>query len=163
MIFDAIRSNFFGYDLIIVLLAICNGAIYWHTKNKLKQFREAIYRPSDLAARHKNEELLERITLEDLTKIKKARAEANRLYSFFSNAIAIFPLLGLLGTVIALINVAGADAGFDATQHSFMMSLTSTFWGMISAIIYKFFDAGISPEVELLNSDAKRVITTQED
>jgi len=161
-VIDAIAGNFIGYDLIIFIIGLVNGFILYITNIKLKYFREAIYRPNDLAARKKNEEIIDKVTKEDLNKIKKARAEANGYYSIFANVIAIFPLLGLLGTVISLINVAG-DGSFENTQYSFMLSLTSTLWGMIFAILYKICDARISPEVEMLNSDAKRAIIVQED
>lgn len=162
-VIDAIVSNFFGYDLIIIIIAFINGLFFVFTKSGLNRFNKALYyRPNDLALRKKNEEVLDRVTDEDLKEIKKTRSSANRWYTLFGNMITIFPLLGLLGTVLALMNVA-SGSGFENIQYSFMVSLTSTFWGMIFAIIFKLCDSLISADMEICNIDATRVLTVQED
>jgi len=161
-VIDAIVSNFLGYDLIIIVLAAINVVVLIMTKSSVKRFDQALHKRNDLSLRRKNEEVVDVVTVEDLRKIKETRTSANRWHTWFVNIITIFPLLGLLGTVMALMNVA-SGAGFESIEYSFMMSLTSTFWGMVFAIFFKFFDSSISPDMDLYNSDALRLLTTQEE
>jgi len=159
---EAIIGNFIGYDLIIVLLGGLNLAIFFDAGKKLRTLENAIYKQTDISLMKKNEVLMDEITKDDMAKIKHARGEANGRYSLFANIITVFPLLGLLGTVISLVMVAG-DGGFENAHDSFMMSLTSTFWGVSFAIFFKLCDSFVSTKVEQLNNDANRIVVTQED
>ena len=58
-------------------------------------------------------------------------------YRFLKYAIDALPLLGTLGTVIGLIN---NSVNPDALQTNFLYALTSTFWGLVGAIVLKFLD-----------------------
>ncbi|MBE5951986.1 MAG: MotA/TolQ/ExbB proton channel family protein [Lachnospiraceae bacterium] len=62
---------------------------------------------------------------------------AELFYRFLKYAIDALPLLGTLGTVIGLIN---NSINADALQSNFLYALTSTFWGLVGAIILKFLD-----------------------
>lgn len=82
-------------------------------------------------------------------------AVLNVVYSLFITVITIFPLLGMFGTVGALlsVNMAGDMA---ALQNRFFDALTSTAWGIIFAIIFKVLNAVIAPFVEEQIEDAKK-------
>ncbi len=85
-------------------------------------------------------------------KTDPAQDRSNRLallYSLFTTAITIFPLLGMFGTVRALI---GLDLSGDMSlvQENFFAALTSTAWGIVFAIIFKICNAFIAPAVERL-------------
>ena len=67
------------------------------------------------------------------------------LYSIFVNLTGIFPLLGMLGTITSLLSLV-ADTT-DITGN-FYGALTSTFWGLVFAIIFKFIDGVISARVD---------------
>ena len=71
----------------------------------------------------------------------------NMLYEIFLTGITIFPLLGLFGTVRALLglDLTGDLAG--AQQH-FFDALTSTAWGIVFAVIFKCTNAFISSWIE---------------
>jgi len=159
---EAIVSNFIGYDLIIFLLGVLNTFFFIDTIKRLRSLEGSIYKQTDISLMRKNEVLQDEITKEDMAKIKIARGAANARYSLFANFITIFPLLGLLGTVISLVMVAG-DGGFENAHDSFMMSLTSTFWGVSFAIAFKVCDSTVSAKAEQLNNDANRIVVTQED
>lgn len=58
-------------------------------------------------------------------------------YRFFCWAVEAMPLLGTLGTVIALIN---NSVDTSQLQTSFLFALTSTLWGLIGAILCKGID-----------------------
>ena len=75
----------------------------------------------------------------------KLREEAESLYALFSNLTAIFPLLGILGTVISLLPMV-ADMG--NLENNFFAALTSTFWGLVFAIAFKLCDAFLSARME---------------
>lgn len=73
-----------------------------------------------------------------MDKKEKHKTETAELfYRFVQYAIEALPLLGTLGTVIGLIN---NSVNTDALQSNFLYALTSTFWGLIGAIIVKFVD-----------------------
>lgn len=70
-------------------------------------------------------------------------------YSLFVTLITIFPLLGMFGTVIALLNLNLADENaLLSARGSFFDALTSTAWGIVFAIIYKVANAFISRKAE---------------
>lgn len=71
-------------------------------------------------------------------KEKQKTATAELFYRFIQYSIEAMPLLGTLGTVIGLIN---NSINADALQSNFLYALTSTFWGLVGAIIVKFVDA----------------------
>lgn len=71
-------------------------------------------------------------------KEKQKTETAELFYRFVQYSIEALPLLGTLGTVVGLIN---NSINADALQSNFLYALTSTFWGLIGAIIVKFVDA----------------------
>ena len=91
---------------------------------------------------------------EDL--VLKQRDHMNICYSFFSNMTAIFPLLGMLGTVKSLIGVASNIAGTEIDQ--FFGALTSTAWGIIFAVIFKLLDSVISVKVTTNNKEVDTLL-----
>lgn len=74
------------------------------------------------------------------------RRKMNLSYTIFENITTIFPLMGLLGTVISLIPMVKSIGTIE--QGLFFSALTSTFWGIVFAIIFKgvngYLEAGIS-------------------
>lgn len=73
------------------------------------------------------------------------RERAVRFYTLFGTVTGIFPLLGILGTVVSLLSMVGDGANI---QSGFFAALTSTFWGLVFAIVYKFLDGFLSPKLE---------------
>ena len=70
-------------------------------------------------------------------------------YSVFVTFITIFPLLGMFGTVKALLRLNLADEGAILNaRSSFFDALTSTAWGIIFAVIFKVVNAVISKHAE---------------
>lgn len=76
------------------------------------------------------------------------------LYEFFLTAITIFPLLGMFGTVKALLSLDFAN-DLAGAQIKFFDALTSTAWGIIFAVIFKIVNSVIA-------SDLERLIETEE-
>ena len=53
--------------------------------------------------------------------------------------------MGILGTVISLLGMVG---DMTNVQDNFYGALTSTFWGLVFAIIFKFLDGIISAKID---------------
>ncbi len=67
-------------------------------------------------------------------KEKRKTETAELFYRFIQYAIEALPLLG---TLVGLIN---NSVNADALQSNFLYALTSTFWGLVGAIVVKFID-----------------------
>ncbi|WP_432650605.1 MotA/TolQ/ExbB proton channel family protein [Huintestinicola sp.] len=84
------------------------------------------------------------------------------VYNVFVTIISMFPLLGMLGTVISLIglgNVFQMDgADMNGIKSEFFLALTSTAWGIIFSLIYKSFNAVAQPTIENQIEKAKKVL-----
>lgn len=75
----------------------------------------------------------------------------NTGYNFFTTMITIFPLLGMFGTVKALIQI-NLGGQLDSFRQEFFTALTSTAWGIIFAVVFKlinaFFEYKIVSQIE---------------
>lgn len=84
----------------------------------------------------------------------------NITYSFFLTIISMFPLLGMLGTVISLIGLGNVfeNSGGDINgiQANFFLALTSTAWGILFSVLFKLINAGIQPNIEDQLEKAKK-------
>ena len=93
--------------------------------------------------------------------------QLNISYNLFTTMITVFPLLGMLGTVSALlgINLDGGDY-----KNNFFGALTSTAWGIVFAITLKVINAFIEYDVlskieaaeEIIEEDRKNTIKNGE-
>jgi len=145
-------DNLLGFDAIILVAAVLNvfaylstrakaDRVYYHfnAQDKLVNLPEDVQEVfTETTKREKN-----RLTANELLEY---REQMNRSYAFFSNFTTMFPLLGMLGTVISLIpmvNLIGSE-----TTGAFFAALTSTFWGIVAALIFKFLDSFISYKIE---------------
>ncbi len=86
----------------------------------------------------------------------------DNLYTVFITIISMFPLMGMLGTVMALINLNSVfEAGVSditAIQSEFFLALTSTAWGIIFSLIFKFINSFFQPFIENQIEKAKKVL-----
>ena len=76
------------------------------------------------------------------------------LYEVFLTCISIFPLLGLYGTVRALLSLDLTDMA--SAQLHFFDALTSTAWGIIFAVIGKIVNAVLAQPLDSIISRADR-------
>ena len=67
----------------------------------------------------------------------------NTEYNLFTTMITIFPLLGMFGTVRALLELNLATEEMAELQVHFFDALTSTAWGIFFAVIFKLLNAAI--------------------
>lgn len=83
-------------------------------------------------------------------------------YTVFVTSISLFPLFGMLGTVISLIelgNVFQMDgADMNGIKSEFFLALTSTAWGIIFSLAFKFINAFAQPPIENQIEKAKKIL-----
>lgn len=72
------------------------------------------------------------------------------LNTLFTTFITIFPLLGMFGTVIALLGLDLSAGDMNGIKDNFFNALTSTAWGIVFSIAYKVVNACLSNSVESL-------------
>ena len=87
--------------------------------------------------------------VDKVDKIFDSYRKINMNYTLFITFISIFPLLGMLGTVLALLglDMSGTDA-INEAKNNFFSALTSTAWGIIFAVVYKIINARFFADVE---------------
>ncbi len=141
-----IFRNIIGFDGLIFILAGVNIYILIMARKAANELYESmhrrIYAPAvlnDLSSIHEG--------MSELTdaKISSLREAAVSKYTLYINLTAIFPLMGILGTVISLLGMVGDTSDIEG---GFFAALTSTFWGLVFAISFKFLDGFISPKLE---------------
>ena len=87
--------------------------------------------------------------VDKVDKIFDSYRKINSSYTLFITFISIFPLLGMLGTVIALLGLDMSDAeAISNAKENFFGALTSTAWGIIFAITFKIINARFFADVE---------------
>lgn len=133
-------GNFIKFDFLIFLLASFNFYIYLKTLKAEGDIAELLYPSGYLPGGWQSHENLTQnykklLDIKGEERIVKMRRRMNASYSIFENITSIFPLMGILGTVISLIPMVQNIS----TQQNiyFFKALTSTFWGIVFAIIFK--------------------------
>ena len=143
--FGSILKNLIGYDLLIILLAIINGLLIVpklrSISSKLrKKLQGTIYLPIEMIL-----ESIQRGTKKDvnLHELQELREKEVFYYHIFGTINGIFPLMGILGTIIGLLRMVGLDSSM--VMGNFTIALTSTFWGLIFSIVYRAVDGMVAP------------------
>lgn len=143
---QVIGKNLWGFDLIIFLTAVLNGVCFYfarlYTDQLHKKLNLVVFLPSH---KQRPEALAKAIKDMDEGSFVALRKKAEGFYSVFSNVTAIFPLLGILGTVVSLLPMVAA---LSDMQQNFFAALTSTFWGLVFAIIFKLLDGFLAARLE---------------
>ncbi|MCQ2597624.1 MAG: MotA/TolQ/ExbB proton channel family protein [Treponema sp.] len=128
-------------NFLILALALANLVIYillivWNTKTRNILHPEA-NKTVGMGAEGK-------LTPKDKDELSRKRSKLTLLYSIFANFTAIFPLLGILGTVASLMTNTR-----DTMMDNLMIALNTTLLGVIFAIFFKALDAFVSARMEL--------------
>lgn len=100
------------------------------------------------------------ITREDAVYLRFRRNLVVFSYSLYANFTAIFPLLGIFGTVAALVTY---DPSTDENMMaSLMTALTTTLNGVAWAIMYKALDSFLSSPLDAFLDDVEYIIRKSE-
>lgn len=88
-----------------------------------------------------------------ISDLKKKRGKMIRGYTLYANITAVFPLLGILGTVAALVTYSA-----ETMMDNFMVALGTTLLGVFFAIICKCADSFLSAPLDEFVENADHVI-----
>lgn len=150
-LWQIILDNFFQYDYLIFILAGINIYILIKTSMYAKKLYYILnpqgWIPGGKQSLKELEEKFEEpFSTASESKLIFLRRKTNAYYTLFENITAIFPLLGILGTVVSLIPMVNAMG--DTYSGYFFSALTSTLWGIIFAIIFKGCNGYIASQIE---------------
>ena len=139
-------SNVLRYDWIIFVAAVLDAVCYALARRRSKALDARIHMVVYVPSRNRDpESVAKAVSAVNEERIIEERRQSERPYTFFLNITAIFPLLGILGTVLSLIPMV---SDMSSIQDNFFAALTSTFWGLVFAILFKFLDSFLAPRVE---------------
>lgn len=137
-------------DKFIWLLAVVNLVLFCITVYKIKKAND-VFQPRIDKVNGVN------VSMEwnnnQIKKLKKSRSFLIFFYTGYANITAIFPLLGILGTVAALVTYSN-----ETMMDNFMIALGTTLFGVLFAIIFKFLDTFISAPLDSFLEDTDHVI-----
>ena len=137
--------------VLIVILGIVNGFVYYITWRLIGSLQKLVHPKAD---RRNGIKADLAITAEESAALSRSSDRASFFYTLFLNITAVFPLMGILGTVWSLMKLTGAD---DISAN-FGMALHTTLWGLIFAIIFKLADSLISPKLDRALDEADYLI-----
>ena len=166
-------NNFLSFDFIIFLLGGLNVFVFVKTtvysKLLYKTLNPYCWIPGgDASLREVQEKFAQQREKSSETDIIQLRRKMNTYYVIYENLTAIFPLLGLLGTVVSLLPMVG-ELG-EIVTGLFFSALTSTMWGIIFAIVFKALNGYLSSGIEdneknieiYLQRNTDRILRSQE-
>ncbi len=156
---EAIFKNLLGFDFIIMVLAVANGVIFYMALKSAQRLAMDLSSDGLWQADMRKDESSSGRRLAD-KEIIALRNNAELWYTWYVNISAIFPLLGILGTVIALIGMQGSGMTAD---NSFLLALTSTFWGLIFSIVFKSMQTLIEAKLDEGVREAERCLGIAKD
>ena len=81
----------------------------------------------------------------------------NISYTLFTTFISLFPLLGLFGTVTALLGLDLSAGDMVNIKNNFFNALTSTAWGIIFSVLFKLVHAPFANYIENQIEDSKKM------
>ena len=145
-VFSKMFSSIVSSDTIILVIAVLTGVIFWSLCKKKNEFRNNF-------PRWKNEHRFRKINAKN-TSLKK-------WHNIFITLISFFPLLGMLGTVTALLKLDLTEATGDV-KNNFFDALTSTAWGIVFSLIFKGMNAFIETEIEDIVDKAEKLLAENE-
>lgn len=150
-VFNGMAEFFCNWDSwIIIVFAVINILLWCFIKYRIKQTKALYYETSD---KRFGVVPSGNLSNEDKSKLSKNRERLIVLYTGYANLTAIFPLLGILGTVSALVIYSS-----DTMMENFMVALETTLAGVFFAIFFKIIDSVISGQIDILVDDINNSI-----
>ena len=148
---EIIGRNLLGYDLIIFAAMFITVFLLVKAKDANKDLYSVLGEPC--VKRKENG-----LKLESKKKLKEAseaeimdiRLKQDKLYGAFVTLVSVFPLLGMIGTVYALLKL-DLSGSSNSITNNFFGALTSTFWGAVFGVGFKIADCFLAPLIEDAN------------
>ena len=136
-----IGRNILAFDWIVFVFAIINLFYYIFSRRLAIKIYELL-RPEGFLP---EDDGVPSFVVPTKKELVKMRERVNNRYTIFINITSIFPLLGILGTVVSLIPMVPE---IDTMKQNFLVALTSTLWGLVFSIIYKLLDGSLASRIE---------------
>lgn len=194
-LFGAITNNIFGIIFLFVAVEtiIAVTIIYFmknHEKtlldisdNLIKGFKDAPDKDSTMNVHDRFQNTL------DFMKYKVASEEKHRkdfaenarglgqrsvlgghykievLSSLMATIVQIFPLLGILGTILAIAQTAfqsGGQIDVSSLSNAFVLAMDTTILGISFSILFMIIESGLSPKIERIINESlefRKIIT----
>lgn len=154
--FQIFLNNFFSFDFLIFIVAILNLVLVFRTRHLVKDVLTTLkpqgYLPGGEHSSNKIKEHYELyLSPEGEQILQEKQRKTNFSYTLFENITTLFPLMGILGTVISLIPMVNEMSSSIAQSNLFFSALTSTFWGIVFAIIFKAINGFVQSELDFSN------------
>ncbi len=148
---EILFRNFLSFDFIIFIAAIGNVVVLVQTIRFARKLFDALnpycWIPGGEASLAEIQgKFARRSKIDSESDIIRLRRNMNAFYVVYENLTAIFPLLGLLGTVVSLIPLV--DNMGEVPTGLFFSALTSTMWGIIFAIVFKALNGYVASRIE---------------
>lgn len=93
--------------------------------------------------------------------IEGENSSINKYFSIYGSVTSIFPLLGILGTVISFLKLSEITS--EIITQNFVNALSSTFLGLIFAILFKLLEGILAYKIEDNNYIIDTMIKTASD
>ena len=151
-IIDIFIKNFLGFDWIIWAMMAANTAVFFSARTMVNtiyghfnynDYMANLNDEAKAALKQTTKKEKQQLTARELLKYREAM---NKRYALYSNLTTMFPLMGMLGTVVSLIPMVNSIG--TETTGLFFSALTSTFWGIVFALVFKLLDASVSYKIE---------------
>ena len=149
-----LKETLFNWVNIIIILGALAVIIRLVKNNKdfgkiLKDLNNALNDTTSETKVNQENHSLETLTSRQLVSrnldaVKNDYEKAGIVYHTCVSLISVFPLMGLFGTVIGLmpgLAAMNSDAGLEMLYSSLSTALSSTFWGLVAAIVLKLIDS----------------------
>lgn len=144
-------QNFLKFDWLIFILGGLNFYMLFQSLKRAANIETLLYPKGYLAGGWDNYHAMKAhyeqvMDLKGEEALIDHRRKMNFYYAVFENVTGIFPLMGLLGTVLSLIPMVKS---VDTIEHGlFFSALTSTFWGIVFAILSKGLNGYAQAQIE---------------
>lgn len=137
-------------SFIIIILALINVCLFFRIYLMVKKVQDMFHPSSD---KQFNVNPCMEWDNRQISELSSKRKKLVSSYTLYANFTAIFPLLGILGTVAALVTYTS-----ETMMDSFMVALGTTLFGVFFAILFKGIDSFISGPIDILVDDINDII-----
>lgn len=138
---------------LIIIGAVADAVLFFFVRKKALEIKDSALQGA-LTSKATGESVEKKVSYIKKQDFIDASGWLKVYYSLYSNISAAFPLLGILGTVVSLINMTD----LESAAASFMSALDTTLWGLICGIITKVADSWLSPHYETALDEADLII-----
>ncbi|MCH5301177.1 MAG: MotA/TolQ/ExbB proton channel family protein [Ruminococcus sp.] len=147
---EKLFKNMASYDFIIIIAFVVTLVLYIIAHILRSRFNKRLVEKYEGGIEDDFQlEIVKARKIASKREIMKLHFRQNAIYGAFTTLISIFPLLGMIGTVYALLNL---DLSIkEDISNNFLIALTSTIWGAFFGVAFKIADCFLNSMVEDAN------------